>query len=113
MAEIKIAAELWDKLTDHQKGKIEGILLASGSMKSGDTIMGDASIAHDPAMPAMQPFGLGIPGVDDVIKAACKAACAAAAATAATACAGITDGIASAACYAAAAAAAEECGKRC
>jgi hypothetical protein len=48
MADLKVPAELWDKIDDFHKGKIEGILLAAGAIKPEDTLSGDPTILHDP-----------------------------------------------------------------
>ncbi|CAG9235873.1 conserved hypothetical protein [Paraburkholderia tropica] len=111
MAELKVPAEIWDKLDEFHKGKIEGILLATGSLRAGDTISSDSTVPHKPDK--VRAFDLDVPILGDIGKGICQAGCAAAGASAAAACATITDGIASAACYAAAAAATEECKKHC
>ncbi|MFL9903349.1 hypothetical protein PQR71_35335 [Paraburkholderia fungorum] len=111
MAEIKVADEVWSKLSDFDKGKIEGILLAAGSLKAGDKITGDPTIAYDPN--ASRSLQFNFPGIPNPLKDICLGLCATAAGVAGTACAGITDGIASAACYLAASAAYEECKGHC
>jgi len=109
--DLRISAELWKPLSDFDKGKIEGIMLASKVMEHGDKIIPDESIPAS-ATKDVKTFGLGIPILDDAVKAACQAACAAAAASAAGSCSGLAP-VAAAACYALAGAAHEECRRRC
>ncbi|WP_155301070.1 hypothetical protein [Cupriavidus necator] len=107
MRELKVSSELWEEVSEKDKGKIEGIMLAAKVMSHEDKIVPDTTIAKD-AQP--QAVTLGFPG--DILKPACQAACVAAGAAAAAACAGLNP-IAAAACMAVAQAGVEECKNRC
>ncbi|MBH3446097.1 hypothetical protein I5L59_21180 [Pseudomonas moraviensis] len=107
MSTLKVSSELWEPLSEIDRGKIAGILIATKIMAHDDKIVPDATTLQNSAPLALS---LGFPG--DLVKPVCQAACVAAGASAVAACAGLNP-VAAAACYAIAAAAVEECKSHC
>jgi len=103
MAEIRLNASEWDRLSSEQKEQITGILEEAGLIKDSDTIIPDA------AAPTFAALKLQLPTFGSV----CVNLCNVGEATAKAACQFLQDPIVRAACVAAATAGGTVCRSAC